>query len=265
MSTIERFPRTFPCHAAIILLTLGALPPVAAQPATKDAGRAQEIVDRAIAHHGGELYEASETRLTVTSKSGSFRIVSRVDGDRFEHTVVAETPDGERRVRVTNDAVSHHLAGEAVPVPSEQEPRLRDFVNARIYFPFLPYRLNDPSVRKEYLGRETWDGEALEKVKVTFEAGSSTDAQDEYLYWFDPASGRLVQFAYSFESGDGGLRLRRGFDYRRVGGLLFFDAENLGVGGHGRSVEEITPGFVAEEMRQISTVKLSEITVEELD
>ena len=55
---------------------------------------------------------------------------------------------------------------------------------------------------------------------MTFAAGSSTDAEDEYLYWFDPETARLEQFAYSFQGRPGGLRFRRLDNYRRVGGIL---------------------------------------------
>lgn len=226
---------------------------------------AQEIVDRSIAHHGGDLYESSRTRLTVTSRSGSFDVVSEVRGGDFDHTVMwTDRDDRARKVRVTNDTVEQWTDGEKVPVPEDEEQRLRDFVNARIYFPFLPYRLNDSSVRKTDLGTETWDGRKLHKVKVTFESGTSTDADDEYLYWFDPDTGRVEQFAYSFHTGDGGLRLRKAYDHRRVGGILFFDSENWGVNGK-TDVLDVTPEFSASEMEKISDVELSGIEVEEVE
>lgn len=233
---------------------------------------AQEVVDRAIEHHGGDLYESTETELTITSRSGSFRVVSRVEGELFDHVVHTTGREGEeRKMRATNDRVELWVDGEPVPVEPDREQRIRDTVMARVYFPFLPYRLNDPSVRKRDLGLETWDGRELRKIKVTFAAGTSTDAEDEYLYWFDPETGRLEQFAYSFHTGQGGLRLRRGFDYRRVGGILFMDSENLGVnglegpGGERLTVESITPAFAEEQMELISTVELSDVQVRPLE
>jgi hypothetical protein len=101
-------------------------------------------------------------------------------------------------------------------------------------------------------------------VKVTFSPGSSTDAEDEYMYWFDPQSGRIEQFAYSFTGDPGGLRFRRPFNYRRVGGVLFFDQENLGMEGTDLSVEDLTPEIV-ESMRQVSTVQLKTIKVQPLE
>ena len=117
---------------------------------------------------------------------------------------------------------------------------------------------------QEDLGVEEWEGRRLHKVKVTFVAGSSTDADDEFLYWFDPASARLEQFAYSFAGRPGGLRFRRLDNYRRVGGILFFDQANLGVEGAGLRVDQIDPAFVRERMREISRVELRDITVRPL-
>lgn len=222
------------------------------------------IVDRAIEFHGGELYRSSETELDVCSLSGCFHVRARIDGDAAEYEVRGKVRGMERRVLWSGDEIRRWEDGEPAPVEPGSEQGWKDFVMARVYFPFLPYRLNDPSVYKEDLGLETWDGRELHKVKVTFEPGSSTDASDEYLYWFDPETGRVEQFAYSFEGRPGGLRLRRPRDYRRVGGLLFFDQQNLGVEGEGLSVDRITPAFVESEMREVSKVTFEEIEVRPL-
>ncbi len=223
-----------------------------------------EIVDRAIAHHGGEIYTSSETRMSLCSKSGCARLATITDGWEYEYEVTARSGDGERRVRITNDTVEQWIDGEPVEVAPERLQPLRDGVMARVYFAFLPYRLNDPSVLKQDLGVEDWAGRTLHRVRVTFVPGSSTDAEDVFLFWFDPASARLEQFAYSFTRGEGGLRFRRAFNYRRVGGILFFDQENLGVDGPGFDVDDIDPDFVERRMSRVSTVELHDLDVRRL-
>ncbi len=223
-----------------------------------------EIVDRAIEYHGGELYQNSETELDVCSKSGCFHVRARLDGGRFAFEVRGQTRDGERRVEWSQDDLRLFVDGEETSFAPEAAQGLRDWVNARVYFCFLPFRLNDPSVYKEDLGLESWNDRDLHKVKVTFAPGSSTDANDEYLYWLDPETGRVEQFAYSFHGRPGGLRFRRAVSHRRVGGLLFFDQENLGVEGKKLSVDQITPEFVAKRMREISVVTLESIEVKPL-
>jgi len=224
------------------------------------------IVDKAIEFHGGDLYRATETKLTTTSRSGSFQVVSTMNGDEFEHVVTGENRDGlERKVRQTNTGLEEWLDGKPVDLDDQGRRRAQSFVEARVYFPFLPFRLNDESAWKEDQGLEDWNGRKLHRVKVTFDAGSSNSAHDEYLFWFDPETGRLEQYAYSFGTGRerGGLRFRPLLKYRRVGGLLFADVVNLGVNGSGElRVDLLNAAYVDKEMEEVSRVDLSNIEVE---
>ena len=223
-----------------------------------------EIVARSIAHHGGDIYRHSEASLELCSGSGCYRMTVRTDGGLYRHEVTGPHRGRTRTVRADNDSVSASRDGEPLIVLDQARQALRDWATARIYFAFLPYRLDDPTVIQQDLGIDEWEGRRLHKVKITFEPGSSTDAEDEYLYWFDPETARLEQFAYSFQGRPGGLRFRRLGNYRRVGGILFFDQENLGVEGDELSVDQIDAAFVRERMREVSRVELSEITVRPL-
>ena len=230
----------------------------------EDTGGRVEIVARSIAHHGGEIYRHSETSLELCSGSGCYRMTVRTDGGLYRHEVTGPYRGRTRTVRADNDSVSVSRDGEPLIVLDQARQALRDWATARIYFAFLPYRLDDPTVIQEDLGIEEWEGRRLHKVKITFEPGSSTDAEDEYLYWFDPETARLEQLAYSFQGRPGGLRFRRLGNYRRVGGILFFDQQNLGVEGPDLSVDQIDAAFVRERMREVSRVEVREITVRPL-
>ena len=225
------------------------------------------IVDKAIKFHGGELFEKSETELTITSASGSFAIRARLNGDEFDYVVSGKVGRDQidRRVHWNNSVTEQWDTDEPVELDDEAAQRARDFVNARVYFPYLPYRLNDGNTYKEDLGLEEWDGRMLHKVRVTFAPGTSTDAEDQYLYWFDPDTGRMEQLAYSFVVGQGGLRLRKVIEHTRVDGMLFTDQENYAINGQGMSVNQITPEFAAEQMELMSTVKLTDIKVSPLN
>ena len=226
--------------------------------------RHSPLIDRAIEHHGGELYRSSVTELEICSKSGCSQVRAEVDGDRFDYHVTGQTRGGERSVHWTNQSLEVRQAGEVVAVAPGQAQAFKDWAMARIYFCFLPHRLDDPSVFKQELGTEDWGGRLLQKVKITFTPGSSTDASDEYMYWLDPETGQVEQFAYSYEGNPGGLRFRRALDHRRIGGLLFFDQENLGVEGEGLRVDHIDPDFVSTRMRVVSEIELKKIEVRSL-
>jgi hypothetical protein len=232
--------------------------PAAAQPGL-------EVVRRSIAHHGGELYDSSVVTMTMCSGTGCYDLSVESRGGVYRHRVAGPVSTGHRTVEATNDTVRHWRDGVEVEVADAAEAqRLRDWATARIYFAFLPYRLDDPSAMQRDLGLELWGERELRKVKVTFRPGTSTDAQDEFLYWFDPETGRLEQFAYSYEGRPGGLRFRRLGNHRRVGGILFFDQENLGVEGDGLSLDQIDPAFVANRMRPVSQIRLEQIIVRPL-
>jgi hypothetical protein len=224
------------------------------------------IVDEAIEYHGGARFSASVSRFEVCSKSGCSAVTVSMDGGLFDYDVVGTVRGAERRVKSSNESLELWEDGESVEVDDpKRRQSLRDWAMQRVYFNFLPYRLNDPSVYKEDLGIEIWDGRELRKVKVSFEPGTSTDATDEYLYWFHPETRRLELFAYSYEVNGGGLRFRRLFDYRRVGGLLFYNQENWGTEGEGLRVDQVTPEYVESQMRLVSKIELRALAVESTD
>lgn len=251
---------------AFLLACAGAEPvseprPVA-PPGTSDR---LEIVDRAIEHHGGDLFESSRVRLTVASRSGSFDVDSTIEGDRFEYVIRASAGDDEREYRRDNSALEVTEGGDPMDMDEREQVRAESYVNQRMYFLFLPYKLNDPGTFKEDQGLEEWNGRQLNRVRVTFEPGSSDGADSAYIYWFDPETARLEQFAYDYSAGTG-LRFRTLRNYRRIGGLLFYDADNYGLNtpDGGLTVDDITPAYVEEELPLVSQIELRDVDVEHL-
>ncbi|MDE2976855.1 MAG: hypothetical protein OXU63_04975 [Acidobacteriota bacterium] len=252
--------------AAFLLACAGAEPvseprPVA-PPGTSDR---LDIVDRAIEHHGGELFEHSRVRLTVASRSGSFDVDSTTDGDRFEYVIRASAGDDQREYRRDNAALEVTESGESTDMDEREQVRAESYVNQRMYFLFLPYKLNDPGTFKEDQGLEEWNGRQLHRVRVTFEPDSSAGADSAYIYWFDPETARLEQFAYDYSAGTG-LRFRTLRNYRRIGGLLFYDADNHGLNtpDGGLTVDDITPAYAEEELPLVSRIELRDVDVESL-
>ena len=220
------------------------------------------IVAKSIEFHGGSLYERSAITMTISSLSGSFGIEATRQGGEFDHVVIGTIgQDIERRVRVTNDAVQEWRGGEEVDLDERGTTRARAFVDARVFFPLLPYTLNGGDVNYQDLGIENWVGRDLHKVRVSFTPGTSNDADDGYMFWFDPETGQMEQFGYDF---DGGLRFRKGIEFQRVGGVMFSTQENYAIDGDRVPVDTLSPEYVAENMSLLSTVVISDVTVEPL-
>ena len=252
--------------AALLLACAGPEPAPEPPPAAPPGTTARlEIVDRAIEHHGGDLFERSRVRLTVASRSGSFDVDSTIEGDRFEYVIRASAGDDPREYRRDNAALEVTEGGEPMAMDERERRRAESYVNQRMYFLFLPYKLNDPGTWKEDQGLEEWSGRQLHRVRVTFAAGSSDGADSAYLYWFDPETARLEQFAYDYSEGTG-LRFRTLRNYRRIGGLLFYDADNYGLNTRdgGLTVDDITPAYVAGELPLVSRIEHRDVEVERL-
>ncbi len=254
-----------PAVAAISILAACAVP--APDPEPRPApppGTSErlEIVDRAIEHHGGELFEQSRVRLTVASRSGSYDVDSMVDGDRFEQRIRASDDNDDLEYRRDNMMLEVTRDGQPMEMDETEHARAESHVNQRMYFLFLPYKLNDPGVYKEDQGLEEWNGRQLHRVRVTFEPGASAGADSAYVYWFDPDTARLEQFAYDYSEGTG-LRFRILRNYRRVGGLLFHDADNHGrnTPDGGLTVDDIDPVYVEEKLPLVSRIELRDIEV----
>lgn len=251
------------CAASIGLLAAAVVVSAACGRGGLREGNLPDIVVRSIEYHGGDLYERSRITMTITSLSGRFGIAATRDGGAFEYVITDPARDGrpERRVRLTNDGVSEWLDGVEVPLDAEGERRAMQFVNARVFFPLLPYTLKGNDVHFEDRGLEHWSGRDLRRVKVTFTPGTSDDADDAYTFWFDPDTGRVEQFGYDF---DNGLRFRRATSFQRVGGVLFSDQDNYAVDGGRVPVDTLTPTYVSDSMRLLSTVRISDVSVEPL-
>ena len=220
-----------------------------------------KIVAKAIAFHGGDVYDHLAISMTITSLSGSFQIETTRDGGSFEHIVTGRVgPNSvERRVRLTNDAVQEWRDGVEIELDDEAVRLARAYVDARVFFPFLPFTLEGGDIQFDDLGIENWHGVALHKVKVIFATGTSNDADDSYMFWFDPNTGRVEQFGYDF---NGGLRYRKAVEFTRVGGILFSNQENYAIDGGRIPVDTLSPDYVDESMALLSTVVISNITVE---
>ena len=227
------------------------------------------IVDRAVAFHGGDTFQDSTISFTIGSNSGTFDIVAKTKGSLFDYTVT-RTQDGKVTEWHHDNMPSgeHHVwrkeDGRDVALDEDGRTSARNSVAARVWFPLLALRLNDPNTWKQDLGLEEWNGKSLRRVRMTFTAGTSSRAEDDYALWFDDETGRLEAFAYSF---NGGLRYRPLTNYRRVGGILFFDQPNYawdrdGDSGPRPTVSWIDPDFVKDKMTLLSTVKLENLRVE---
>jgi len=218
---------------------------------------AQQIVDKAIAVAGGELYNSSDISFTFRDRKyevelrSKKRILKRIlitDTSR-----VVDIKEGNKFQRFVNDTL--------VDLHDSLATNYGNSVNSVHYFAALPYGLNDLAVNKELLGEVTIKGRDYYKLKITFsEEGGGDDFDDIYLYWINKATWKPDYLAYEFHVDGGGMRFREAYNERYVNGLRFVDYKNYKPKEKG-SIITIDSLYSANELELLSDIKLHNIEV----
>ncbi|WP_207507695.1 DUF6503 family protein [Telluribacter humicola] len=185
---------------------------------------AQSVVDRAIAHHGAEAYNGF--RMEFDFRDKHYVVVREKDIYRYERHQQDSTGAAIQDI-LSNDGAYRTINGQRQNVPDTTMSKYQNSVNSVAYFILLPQPLNDPAVKKEYLGEATIKGKSYHKVLVSFaQEGGGKDYSDEFVYWFDKDDHSMDYLAYLYYTDETGLRFREAYNPQRVGGILVQDYIN---------------------------------------
>lgn len=222
--------------------------------------KAQIIVDQAIEAHGGKRFANSNYQFTFRGKTYAW---STADG-RYLYTRAFEDSTGQIQDHLSNDDFFRTLNGERLVTSHEQDSMYSNSVNSVLYFIRLPYGLNDPAVNKRYLGEESIDAKKYHKVEVTFEQeGGGKDYTDIFVYWFEQESHYLDYLAYSYETDGGGLRFRKAYNPRTLGGIRFQDYVNYKAALEpGRTAADLGHLYEAKALDSLSSIINENISIQ---
>lgn len=185
---------------------------------------AQSTVDGAIDFHGGKTYE--EFRMEFDFRDKHY-VVEREGGRFLYERHQKDSTGADVRDILTNEEAYRTINGERQNVPDTTMSKYRSSVNSVAYFVLLPQPLNDPAVRKEYIGEATIKGKPYHKVHVSFaQEGGGEDYSDEFVYWFDKNDFSLDYLAYLYYTDETGMRFREAYNPQKVGGILVQDYIN---------------------------------------
>lgn len=186
---------------------------------------AQEIIDSSIKTHAGERFEGALVSFKFRDKEYS---VEKFGG---ESTYTREFDDGKYHVKdilYNSNELTRFINDSIVDLPMEWEKKYIESVNSVLYFFQLPYGLNDPAVKKVYLGEAMVLKQPYHKIKVTFaQDGGGVDYEDVFVYWIHTKKYTLDYLAYSYLTDEGGTRFRQAINQRRVKGMLIQDYVNF--------------------------------------
>lgn len=218
--------------------------------------KAQQIVDRAIELHGGDLYKRSLVSFTFRGKRHKVR--QNDDSYRYERNFMEK---GNEILDIYENGEFKRLVnGKETALSSRELDRYLEDVNGVSYFAMLPYKLNDAAVVKEYVGEVTIKGNVYDKIKVTFKVeGGGHSPDNVFYYWFDQKTGFMEFLGYN----KFGNRFRAPYNTRVVNGIRFTD--NINYGGGDFSEEDISTydqHFGADGLKELSRIILEDIEVE---
>lgn len=215
--------------ANLLLLTLFCF---ACSPQKKEAvqnaapkSKVQEVIDKSIEFHQMGSLNNAEFSLTFRDIEYTYRN----NNGMYEYTRTQIDSLGATILdKMDNDTLIRYTNGVATDVVDEKRAAYTRSVNSVIYFFRLPYGLNDPAVKKAYIGETDIKGKTYHEVKITFEQeGGGEDFDDVFLYWFDKEDYSMDYMAYLYHTDGGGMRFREAINPRRVNGMLIQDYINL--------------------------------------
>jgi hypothetical protein len=252
--------RVLPCAASLAaILTMAML--LIACSNQETVQEAQRIIDRAIAVHGGDRYLRSEITFTFRD----IHYLARRENGLYSYERRFTDERGNIHDVYNNTGFNRTINGEPEPLDEEYAGRYRRSVNSVIYFALLPYALNDPAVRKTYLGREIIGNSDYHKIEVTFEQESGgLDFEDVFVYWIHPETYTMDYLAYEYFTDGGGIRFREALNPRVIGGIRFADYNNYRPVSETGTVYDTGAAFEEGRLELVSFISLENIRVEGL-
>jgi hypothetical protein len=222
---------------------------------------AQKIVDKSIEAHGGKKFDQIKIEFDFRDR----HYTSTRNRGKFVYTREFQDSTGRVKDVLTNDSFHREIDGERANITDERAQAFSNSVNSVIYFALLPYGLNDPAVRKSYLGETTVRSRAYHQIKITFEEeGGGEDFEDVFLFWINAENFRVDYFAYSYKSDGGGIRFREALNPKLIRGILFQDYNNFMPKSDSVTLNQMKGLFESDGLEKMSVINLENIKVEEL-
>lgn len=221
---------------------------------SQDSDRAQSIIDKAIAAHGGVAYDD----LAVGFKFRDKDYTIKLSKGAYEYSRSYKDSSGVIQDVLTNDGFERKVDGLLTSLSEKDIRKYSNSINSVCYFALLPKGLNDPAVKKSMIGLNKIAGEKYHVVQVSFDQeGGGDDFEDKYVYWINQKTFTIDYLAYSFHVNGGGVRFRSAMDPVVVDGVRFQNYVNYKHEDKTTTLDSLPFYFV-----QGQLIKLSEILTE---
>ena len=218
----------------------------------------ETVLEAAIQAHGGDGFDSSV--IDFDFRGRHFTVVH----NQGMYSYARSYTDSIGMVRdvLYNDGFYREINGDLVVLSDRMRQFLPGSVNSVVYFALLPYKLNDPAVKKRYLGEETMNGQQYHKVEVTFRQESGgADWNDVFIYWIHKENNTMDYLAYLYHVNGGGTRFREAHNIRTVEGIRFADYRNYKAESEDLPLEDYGRVFNEGGLVKVSDVDLENIRV----
>lgn len=222
--------------------------------------KAQAIIDTAIIRGGFPVLDYASVNFDFRDKHYKYKR----DGDLYEYQRIFTEENGDAvRDLVQNQELTRYVNGKAISLTTKRSKAFWNSINSVMYFAFLPYKLNDKAVIKEYLGETDLRGKNYHKIRVSFKAeGGGKDFDDVFIYWFDTSEYRMDYLAYTYHTDGGGTRFREAFNPRRIQGIHIQDFKNLKPKRKGSiKLEDIDQAWQQDKLEFLSNIEIENVQI----
>lgn len=214
----------------------------------------QKVIDESIKVHGGKSFQ--KAHFTFDFREKSFEYKRNKDEFKYSRTFTDKNGDAIKDV-LTNENFIRTVNGQVASLDEKKQRSYSDALNSVHYFAFLPYFLNDGAVQKKYLGLTNISDIQYHKIQVTFKQnGGGTDHDDVFIYWIREGDFTLDYLAYSYHTNGGGVRFRKAYNQREVGGIRFQDYVNYKHEDKNFPVDEMEIAFMSGQLKEVSRIDL---------
>jgi len=237
---------------AALKIETSAEAPQPSQTSTK----ADLIIDEAIAAHGGDLYKQANYSFVFRGKT--YRFIN--NNDQFTYSVESIKGDNKTEDFLINGAFERRVNGELKTLSQKNINKYIEALNSVVYFAILPYKLSDAAVNKAYVETTTIKGQTYDVIQITFDQeGGGKDYDDEFHYWINTQTKKVDYLAYSYITGEKGVRFRTAYNPRVVDGITFQDYVNYKA-SWGTPLKDLPAMYEKGELKELSKIITENVT-----
>lgn len=220
-----------------------------------ELSKAQEILNEAIAAHGGELYRTAHYSFVFRGNTYQFKN----EGSNYEYTKVTVKGDSTITDVLTNGDFKRMVNGIKMTLEDEAIAKGTGAINSVIYFATLPYKLNDEAVNVSYLDTVRIKNKNYDVLEITFnQEGGGEDHDDQYFYWVNKETKKIDYLAYNYKVNKGGVRFRSAYNKRVVDGITFQDYVNYKA-EVGTPLKNLPALYEANELEELSKIETENV------